>query len=63
MMTITLLGMLVGTVIPFTVVGKFLNLLPVPDNFWILLIINVAFYLGLVTLIKKIYVKKYTRLL
>lgn len=63
MMTITLLGMLVGTVIPFTVVGKFLNLLPVPDNFWILLIVNVAFYLGLVTLIKKIYVKKYTRLL
>ncbi|MBO0462529.1 magnesium-translocating P-type ATPase [Enterococcus sp. DIV1298c] len=63
MFSITTLGILVGSVLPFTNFGQGLGLLPLPANYWIWLIVTVIAYLGLVTFIKKIYINKFGELL
>ncbi|PQF24100.1 magnesium-translocating P-type ATPase [Enterococcus mundtii] len=63
MFSITSLGILVGSVLPFTNFGKELGLLPLPGNYWIWLIVTVTAYLGLVTFMKKIYINKFGELL
>ncbi|MDA9460851.1 Mg(2) transport ATPase, P-type [Enterococcus mundtii 3F] len=63
MFSITSLGILVGSVLPFTNFGKELGLLPLPGNYWIWLIVTVIAYLGLVTFMKKIYINKFGELL
>lgn len=63
MFSITTLGILVGSVLPFTNFGEGLGLLPLPGNYWIWLIVTVIAYLGLVTFMKKIYINKFGELL
>lgn len=63
MFSITTLGILVGSVLPFTNFGEELGLLPLPGNYWIWLIVTVIAYLGLVTFMKKIYINKFGELL
>ena len=63
MFSITTLGILVGSVLPFTNFGEGLGLLPLPANYWIWLIVTVIAYLGLVTFMKKIYINKFGELL
>ncbi|WP_289779827.1 magnesium-translocating P-type ATPase [Treponema phagedenis] len=63
MATITLLGIFVGTLIPFTHIGSFLELTILPNTYWILLASTVAAYLVLVTIVKKIYTKRFGELL
>ena len=63
MTTITTLGILVGTILPFTVFGTNLDLAPLPGNYWIWLILTVFAYLLLVTVVKHFYIKKYGELL
>ena len=38
----------VGTIVPFTVLGEFLGFVPLPSNYWVLLILMVVTYLLLV---------------
>lgn len=63
MFSITTLGILIGSVLPFTNFGEGLGLLPLPGNYWIWLIVTVIAYLGLVTFMKKIYINKFGELL
>lgn len=60
---ITSLGIMAGSLVPFTTFGASLGLLPVPASFWGLLVILVTVYLALVTLVKKAYIKRYGELL
>ena len=51
------------TIIPFTAIGKGIGLLPPPFSFFIFLVVNVFTYMFLITVIKKIYIKKYNEFL
>ena len=63
MTTITLLGIVVGTCIPYTAFGDWLGLQALPVNFWSFLLMVIIAYLILVTIVKHIYVKRFGRLL
>ncbi|OTP10139.1 magnesium-translocating P-type ATPase [Enterococcus sp. 10A9_DIV0425] len=63
MVSITTLGIVAGSILPFTNFGSELGLLPLPSNYWIWLIITVVAYLALVTFVKKIYIHKFGELL
>lgn len=63
MFSITTLGIAVGSILPFTGFGAELGLLPLPGTYWIWLIVTVLAYLALVTMVKKIYIKKFGELL
>lgn len=51
------------TIIPFTAIGKGIGLQPLPFSFFILLVVNEFTYMFLITVIKKIYIKKYNEFL
>lgn len=63
MTTITSLGIVFGTLLPFTSFGEKLDLAPLPSDYWIWLVITMIGYLGLVTIVKHIYMKKFKELL
>lgn len=63
MTTITLLGIVIGTIVPFTSLGTALDLTVLPGNFWYLLAIVIVSYLVLVTVVKHYYVKRFGELL
>lgn len=63
MTTITTMGIIVGSVAPYTKLGDLLGLAPLPMSAWWMLIITVLAYLILVQIVKKFYVKKYGELL
>ncbi|WP_258078961.1 MULTISPECIES: magnesium-translocating P-type ATPase [Enterococcus] len=63
MFIITTLGIVVGSILPFTGFGAELGLLPLPGTYWIWLIVTVLAYLALVTMVKKVYIKKFGELL
>lgn len=63
MLLVTLLAILVGTSIPFTKLGHALHFMPMPVEFWYYLLAVVFLYLLLTTIIKKIYIKKYKKLI
>lgn len=60
---VTLLGILVGTVLPFTSIGENIGLVSLPMSYWLWLIITVIAYLAVVTLVKHFYIKRYGELL
>lgn len=63
MTTITLLGIVIGTLVSYTNLGVALDLTILPNNYWFLLITIVVTYLLLVTLVKRYYIKRYGELL
>lgn len=63
MTTITSIGIIIGTIAPYTVLGTALGLAPLPAHFWWMLMITVIAYLILVQTVKNIYVKRYGELL
>lgn len=63
MFIITTLGIVVGSILPFTGFGAELGLLPLSGTYWIWLIVTVLAYLALVTMVKKVYIKKFGELL
>ena len=63
MTTITTLGIIVGSVAPYTALGTALGLAPLPGYFWWILIATVLAYLVLVQIVKNIYVKRHGELL
>lgn len=62
-LTVTLLGIIVGTVIPFTSLGASIGLMNLPSLYWLGLAITVIAYIVLVTIVKHWYVKAYGELL
>lgn len=63
MTTITSLGIIVGSVAPYTKLGELLGLAPLPISAWWMLFVTVIAYLALVQIVKNIYVKRYGELL
>ena len=60
---ITTLGIAVGTIVPFTNFGRNLGMLPLPGNYWLWLFVTMVLYLALVTVVKRIYIRRYGELL
>lgn len=60
---LTSVGIIIATIIPFTSFGASMNLAPLPANYFIWLGVTVGLYMGLATLAKHIFVKKYGELL
>lgn len=60
---ITMMGIILGTAVPFTALGETIGLLSLPSNYWLGLALTVLAYLTLVTLVKHWYIKKYDELL
>lgn len=63
MTTITTLGIIIGSIAPYTQLGIALDLSAIPSDIWILVGVTVVFYLLFVQIIKKFYVQKYGKLL
>lgn len=63
MTVITTLGIVVGTLLPFTNFGQNLGLGILPNQYWLWLVVTILAYLLLVTLVKKIYIQRYQELL
>lgn len=63
MIAITALGIAVGTIVPFTNFGRNLGMLPLPGNYWLWLFVTMVLYLALVTVVKRIYIRRYGELL
>ncbi len=61
-MTVTTLGILFFTVLTFTPIGNLIGLTALPPVYFIFLITIVIFYLLLMTLAKKFYIRKYHEL-
>lgn len=59
----TTAGIIVGTIIPYTPVGTMLGMVPLAWNFFPFLLVTIMAYIVLVTIVKKIYVKRYKELL
>lgn len=63
MIAITTLEIAVGTIVPFTNFGRNLGMLPLPGNYWLWLFVTMVLYLALVTVVKRIYIRRYGELL
>lgn len=61
--TLTISGILLLTIIPFTKLGTYLGFTNLPFNYFLYLIPCIIVYMILATVIKKLYVKHYNRLL
>jgi Mg2+-importing ATPase len=59
----TTIGILVGTIIPYTPFGLKLGMYPMPPIYFAWLLLTIVGYMLLVTLIKKLYIRKYGELL
>jgi len=59
---ITSLGIVVGTVMPYTELGTILGMFPLPWDYFLWLIATIIGYMGLVTIMKKVYIKKFGEL-
>ena len=60
---LTFLGAGIATIIPFTAFGNALKLSVLPPAFFAWLLLTIILYMALVTVVKKIYVRKYGELL
>lgn len=60
---LTFLGILALTLIPFTGFGASIGLAPLPKIYFLYLAITIVLYMGLATLMKKLYVRRYGELL
>lgn len=63
MTTITGVGVLIGSIAPYTELGTALGLAPLPGSFWWILVFTVIAYLILVQIVKRVYVNRYGELL
>lgn len=59
----TTLGIAVGTIIPYTPLGKMLEMYPMPPVFFAMLGVTILGYMILATVMKKLFVKRYGELL
>ena len=60
---LTMLGIIIVSIIPYTPLGNLLGLTQLPLIYWFFLILTIVGYMLLVTLVKKQYIKKYRELL
>ena len=58
-LTLTTIAILVGTIIPYTDFGKILGMAPMPAVYFLWLAAMIFAYMILVTMLKKIYIRRY----
>ncbi len=63
MTMLTSLGIVVGTILPFTSFGENLGMAVLPSDYWIWLAATIVAYLALVTVVKRFYIRRYQELL
>lgn len=63
MTSVTSLGILIGTILPFTNFGQSLGLAALPTDYWLWLAATIVAYLALVTIVKRFYIHRYKELL
>jgi len=61
--TFTFAGIALLTIIPFTLLGEKLSLAPLPAEYFVWLAATVIAYMALVTIVKKLYIRRYGELL
>ncbi len=61
--TLTFLGIIILTLLPFTPLATPLGLHALPSVYFVYLLLTIAAYMFVVTVVKKIYIKKYKELL
>jgi len=61
--TLTTAGIIVGTIIPYTVFGEALDMMPLPAVYFYCLLATLLLYMITVTALKKIFVRRYGELL
>ncbi|MGL5655651.1 MAG: magnesium-translocating P-type ATPase [Fusobacteriaceae bacterium] len=59
----TTAAIIVGTVIPYTPLGPVLGFSSLPPVYYLFLMLTIGLYIALVSVLKKMYIKKYGRLL
>lgn len=59
----TTLGIAIGTILPYTPIGKGIGMAALPVSYFMWLAIIIIAYMILVTLLKKVYIKRYGELL
>lgn len=60
---VTTIGIITGTVIPFTKLGSYMGMYPLPAIYFIWLVAMILLYMALATLLKKNYIKRFGELL
>jgi Mg2+-importing ATPase len=60
---LTTVGIAIGTIIPYTILGKALDMYAMPLIYFPILLITILGYMILVTVLKKLFVRKYGELL
>ncbi|SFC28144.1 magnesium-translocating P-type ATPase [Clostridium uliginosum] len=60
---LTTISIVIGTVIPYTKFGRCLGMYPMPAVYFLFLLVTILGYMVLVTMLKKLYVRKYGDLL
>ncbi|MEG0310385.1 MAG: cation transporting ATPase C-terminal domain-containing protein, partial [Eubacterium sp.] len=63
LVTFTTVGMVVGSIIPYTTFGTALGMMPLPCDYYPFLLLTIVLYMILATVIKKGYIRKYGELL
>lgn len=61
--SLTTIGIAAGTIIPYTLFGETIGMLPMPLIYFPCLIVTILLYMLLSTLLKKLFIKKYGELL
>ncbi|MCL2784289.1 MAG: magnesium-translocating P-type ATPase [Propionibacteriaceae bacterium] len=61
--TLTSIGIIVGTIMPFTITGPWLQMSALPSVYFLLLLATIIFYMLLATIFKKIFVHLHGELL
>lgn len=63
LITLTFAGIALLTIIPFTPFGASIGLAPLPNVYFLYLVLTILLYMALATIMKKLYVRKYGELL
>ncbi|WP_207204745.1 magnesium-translocating P-type ATPase [Miniphocaeibacter massiliensis] len=61
--SLSLAGIIIATMIPFTIFGEMIDLYPFPLQYFVVLLATVALYMILTTIVKDKYIKRYGKLL
>jgi P-type Mg2+ transporter len=62
-LTLTTIAISIGTIIPYTSFGKMMGMTPMPAVYFLWLVATILSYMVLVTLLKKLYIRRYGQFL
>ena len=60
---LSVLGVMVGTIVPYTPLGTALDMMPLPLEYYPFLIATILLYMAILTIVKKLFIRKFGELL